>query len=82
MNMWSIKASLRVQMCMNRSENKEQTGDDEEDEKASMKEITQNTQLIILLWNKIFKKQLGARTSGAQQELSRFRLSFTSAPSV
>lgn len=54
MNMWSIKASLRVQMCMNRSENREQTGDDEEDEKASMKEITQNTQLIILLWNKIF----------------------------
>lgn len=40
-------------MCMNRCENKEQTGDDEEDEKASIEEIIQNTQQIILLWNKI-----------------------------
>lgn len=43
-------------MCMNRCENKEQIGDDEEDEKASIEEIIQNTQQIILLWNKILKK--------------------------
>lgn len=48
---------MRVQMCMNRCENKEQTGDDEEDEKASIEEIIQNTQQIILLWNKILKDE-------------------------
>lgn len=63
-------------MCMNRCGNKEQTGDDEEDEKASIEEIIQNTQQIILLWNKIFKKLKKNFTSLQDEHL---RVSFSGA---